>query len=255
MGLAQGSKDVLAYSEFSSQPKLGFQTIESDRYGAFYYVPPDYTPEKEWPLVVVLVSDEGAKGKVAIETWLSEIKKQNVIALFITYLEPRDVPFVLDVRMLKRVREFESLFQVDRRRVLLTGFGSAAHYAFYLVVRYSDYFSAAALVAGTPEGFLNPYLMAGDENGKSKHYLIVAGDQDKTLNRERLSVVRYEFETNGYRLEMKELKGLGHQVQPEYSKEALNWFLGLPAPEVVPSNASWSPINYLPSFVRGIFKN
>ena len=251
-------RGLLASSEFYGDPKLGLQVIESDRYGASYYVQSNYTSEKDWPLIVVLYSDEAQKGKIAIETWLSEIKKQNAIVLFVSYLEPRESPFASDARLLRLIRYVENIYRIDDHRVLITGFGEAAHYAFYAAFRYPTYFSAVALVAGSMEGRLSPFLKYGDEAGKLLRYVVVYGDQDKIVREDGLTAAKKGFEVRGYQVDLQELHGLDHKLYPEFCSKAMGWFNGLQPITPVAGKTeapSFAVSEFFSSLVRGIFKN
>ena len=252
------TKSLSASSEFYGDPKVGLQAVQSDRYGAFYYVPAGYTADKDWPLVVVIYSDEVEKGKVVIQKWVEEFKKHNVIGLFVSYLEPRESPFGSDARLLKHIRQIQNLYRVDPHRILLTAFGEAAHYTFYVGFRYPSYFSAVAMIAGGVEGRLNPFLKLGNEQGKSLPFLVVYGNQDEVIWKDSFIAAHKRFESRGYHFEMEEFQGLNHKLHPEFCEKVLNWFAGLPNVTPLEQPVAETPFgvpNYFSSLFRGIFKN
>ena len=252
------TQNLSASSEFFGDPKVGLQNVQSDRYGVYYYVPGDYNADKDWPLVIVIYSDETEKGKVIIERWVEELKKHKAIGLFVSYLEPRESPFGSDTRLLKHIRQIQNIYRIDSHRVLLTAFGDAAHYAFYVGFRYPTYFSAVAMIAGGVEGRLNPFLKFGDERGKRLPFLVIYGNQDRTIAKDAFIAAHKRFQARGYHFEIEEFQDLSHKLHPEFCAKALTWFDGLPGvktPEQPLTEASLGIPNYFSSLVRGLFRN
>ena len=245
-----------ASSDFYGSSKVGLQIVGSDRYGASYYVSKNYTSEKDWPLVVILYSDEAQKGDVAVETWLNEVKKHDVLALFVSYFEPKGSPFGSDTRLLKLIRYLNDLYKINQKKVLLVGFGDAAHYAFYAADRYSEYFSSVALIGGNIKGRFDSLIHNGNEDGKSISYLVTYGSQDQTVDPKLLNVSRQNLEKQGYHVTVEAFQGLEHKLHPEFCTKVLSWFDGVSASaSSKPSeNKSFSTSGYLSSLVRGVFK-
>lgn len=212
-----------SWATFYGDSEVGFQLIKSDRYGAAYFAPETYTPAKDWPLVVILYSDETEKGKVFCERWIPELRKRNAIGLFVSYLEPRESPFGSDKRILKLVQEMKRMFSVDESRVLLTAFGEAAHYAFYVGFSYPEYFSAVALAAGGAPGRFEPFLVYDRARAKRLPFLIVYGDQDAVIRKETFVPAHQQFHERGYRIEMEEFGGFEHRMYPQFQTKMMDW--------------------------------
>ena len=257
---------VCANAEFYGDVKTGFQEIKGDHYGASYYVPPAYSTEKDWPLVVILYSDETEKGARFNEKWLSELKKREVIALFVSYLAPREMPFASDERLLKHIRELAKMYRIDAGRILLTAFGEAAHYAFYAGFYYPNYFSAVALAGGGAEGRYEPFFEHGNTDAKKLPFLVLYGDQDKTIRKESFIPVHERLHRRGYQISLEELERFGHEFRPELAAKMMDWFGALPrtmreeerqSAATAGEETSLRPFNlpkYVGSLLRGVFK-
>ncbi len=267
IGIISANSDTL-FAEFYGNPKTGLQQIKSDRYGATCYVPENYTADKDWPLVVVMYSDEAEKGVKFNEKWLAELKKRNLIVLFVSYLAPREMPFASDERLLKLIRQTADMYRIDHKRVLLTAFGEAAHYAFYLGFYYPEYFSAVALVGGGAEGRYESFFSYGNSDAKSLPFLILYGDHDQTIQKQSFIPVHEKLHARGYLVELQELEGLGHKLEPQFETKIMDWFGGLPVKEktlkpedeIEESSAAKGIASgldvpkFVSNLVRGIFK-
>ena len=220
------------YSTFFGEPLTGYHSIKSDRYGASYFVPADYTPARDWPLVVVMYSDESQKGSEFVEKWLKRITERGVIALFISYLRPQEAPHGSDRRLLRHLNKIKSMYSIDDRHVLLTAYGEAAHYAFYLGHRYPDMFSAVGMEAGGAVGRYNSFLEQDQKNAKNVSFLILIGNQDETINQKPFLTDHQKLVAKGYNVTIESLEGFGHKPQGEFHDRILEWFGGL-APKPV----------------------
>ena len=217
----------ISWATFYGEIETGFHSIDSDRYGAFYYATPQFKPEKDWPLIIILYSDETEKGKDFVERWLSEIKQREVIALFVSYLEPRDLPYDSDERLLKLITQIKSVFPIDERRVLLSGFGRAAHYAFYLGHHYPKLFSSVAMMGGGAVGNYEPFWKSDSQEAKNVSFLVLYGDQDETIQKKPFAIAHEALSRRGYRIEVEEYEGLNHRFSPVFAKHSLDWFESL----------------------------
>jgi poly(3-hydroxybutyrate) depolymerase len=229
-----------AQAGFFGETKVGFFPLESDRYGASYYVPPDYKADQKWPLVVVLYSDEARSGEEVVKSWVTEIEKRGLVGLFVSYLEPREQPLGSDERLIRLIREIQLRYTIDRGRILLTGFGDAAHYAFYLGMRYPDRFSAVGLIGGGAIGRFEPFLKSPDRAAKKIPFFIAFGGQDGTLDRESFVQAHARFHVNGFPVEMEEFENVGHDPHPDLHARILDWFSELPAPSQDAAGVRWS---------------
>ncbi len=212
---------------FYGEPGVGWQTLALDRYGVSYYVPTDYSPDVDWPLVVVIYSDEVEKGKRFVEKWLQEIKKRKVIGLFVSYLSPRELPYKSDRRILTIIRELKQRYSIDSDKVLLTAFGEAAHYAFYVGFEYPREFRAVGLIAGGAQGRYGQFLRRGNSRAKTVSFLVLFGKKDQNINRDVFVSAHEELTAKGYQVDLEEFEGLGRQSDPQLLEKILDWFAEL----------------------------
>ncbi|MBI4388459.1 MAG: hypothetical protein HY582_05400 [Candidatus Omnitrophica bacterium] len=252
-----------ARATFYGEHEVGLQPMASDRYGASYYVPPDFTPDRDWPLVIVLYSDEGQKGAEFIKEWLPEIEKKHAIALFVSYLAPRNVPFSSDERILRLKTELMQQYPINRNQVLLTAYGEAAHYAFYLGAYYPKHFSSVALVAGGALGQFESLFAYGHEGVEQVAFLVLYGSHDQTIEKSAFIKRHEELVKRGYYIQMEEFEGVDHRFLPEFRTKILDWFQGLKTTEretVEQEAQNISSISFgIPKFVfdmvRGVVKS
>ncbi len=247
-----------ACATFYGDHEVGLQPMASDRYGASHYVPPDFTPNRDWPLVIVLYSDEGQKGAEFIKGWLPEIEKRHAIALFVSYLAPRNAPFSSDERILRLKTELMQKYPINRNQVLLTAYGEAAHYAFYLGAHYPKHFSSVALAAGGAVGQFES-LFAYDRSGVEQvSFLILYGSHDQTIKKGAFIKSHEELVKRGYRIEMEEFEGVDHQFLPEFRIKILDWFQKLKVVEretAEQQSQNISSISFgIPKFVFGMVR-
>lgn len=246
------------FATFYGEVETGFQPVSSDRYGAFSYVPDSYTPEKDWPLLVILYSDEVVKGSVFIDKWLPELERKEWIVLFISFLDPKEMPQSSDERIFRLMREIRKICPIDPRRTWLAAFGEAAHYSFYLGASYPGVFSGVALAGGGAQGKFEPLFAYERKGAREIPFLVVYGDQDQTIQKEAFAVVHKKLAGRGYQIELEEFQGLGHRFYPEFQKRMMDWFEALSIVEAVSVEKSVQvgsprqPVPYgIPQYISG----
>ena len=252
------------HADFYGEHEIGLQPFASDRYGASYYVPADFTPEQDWPLVIVLYSDEAGKGAQFVKAWLSEIGKRHVIVLFVSYLAPRNVPFSSDERILRLKKELMEKYPINPNRIWLTAYGAAAHYAFYLGACYPEHFSAVALAAGGAQGRFEPFFVYHRKNIEKIAFLILYGSNDPSIQKNVFVNKHHALVKRGFQIEMEEYDQVGHQFLPEFRTKIMDWFQNFPlatrerieeveAEKI--SSISFGIPKFVFSVVRGIMKS
>lgn len=250
----------LSHAEFYGDPALGLVDFQNDRYGASFYVPENYDAKLDWPLVVVLYSDEAEKGKFFVDKWLAEAKKRKVIALFISYLNPQEMPFGSDERTLGLIHEIKRRYSIVNDNILLTAFGEAAHYAYYLAFRYPSEFHAVGLIGGGAEGRYEPFLNSGHSRVKNVLFLILYGKQDVTINQVSFVETHRKLKALGHNIEMEEFENLDHKAYPEEISKIMDWYGGLSAAAASQeprsgARAGYGTMNVISNFIRGVFKS
>jgi len=218
------SFDKASNATFFGEVKTGLQNVASDRYGYSLFVPPEYTPDQSWPLVMAL-HDSGGRGEDYIQVWAQAAKQRGIIVFCPTYEEPRSgLPFDHDNRLIKLKREIQSQYEVDPRRVLVTGFGSGGHYAFYLGLRYTNEFTAIASVGNGVEGSLKKlFTFSYAEVHQLPILLLVEHENQITGSDETMTQLEL-LRTKGYSIETVEAEKSSDLKNPNTNSYILEWF-------------------------------
>ena len=132
------------WAEFYGQAPTGLLELER-KYPYYLFVPPEYTPEKGWPLVVLL-SRTGEEPEEIAKQWVDWAKK-NQLLLLVGSVFPREgsIPEETDRWWIRVKQEVIERYHVASSQILLVGIENADFYAAYLGIRYPEEFSAAAL--------------------------------------------------------------------------------------------------------------
>ncbi|MBI4358533.1 MAG: hypothetical protein HY584_04470 [Candidatus Omnitrophica bacterium] len=209
---------------FFGEVKTGLQNVASDRYGYSLFVPGEYTPDRSWPLVVVL-HDTGGRGEEYIKVWAEAAKERGMIVFSPTYEEPRGgLPFDHDQRLIRLKRAIQDQYEVDPDRVLITGFGSGGHYAFYLGLRYPKEFTAIASIGNAVMGNLKKlFSFSYAELNQLPILMLVEQEKEITDSQETLAELD-ALQARGYFVEMVEAEGTSDLKNPNTNSYILEWF-------------------------------
>ena len=211
-----------SHAAFFGEVKTGLQNIAIDRYGYSLYVPVDYTPQRVWPLVIAL-HDEGEKGEDYIQTWVQEAKKRGMILFCPTYPAPRDVPFDNDKRILRLKQLIQSQYEVNPKKVLLTGSGFGGHYAFYLGLRYPSQFTAVASVGNGVEGRFAKLFSMSYAKAHRLPFAMLTTVTDHSADSEANGALN-AIRARGYKVDIVKAGELKDLNSPEVSAYILDWF-------------------------------
>lgn len=212
------------HATFFGEVKTGLQNVASDRYGYSVFVPTDYTPDRNWPLVMAL-HQAGDRGENYIKVWAEAAKQHGMIVFCPTYEEPRSgLPFDHDNRLIRLKREIQSQYEVDPNRVLVAGFGSGGHYAFYLGLRYPKEFSAIASVGNATRGSLKKlFTFSYAEVHQLPVLILVDREGDITDFPESLEELE-TLRSRGYLIETVEAEASSDLKNPNTNSYILEWF-------------------------------
>ena len=218
------SFDKASNATFFGEVKTGLQNIASDKYGYSLFVPLEYTSDRSWPLVMAL-HDSGARGEDYIKVWAKAAKEHGIIVFCPTYEEPRSgIPFDHDNRLIKLKREIQSQYEIDPHRVLVTGFGSGGHYAFYLGLRYPNEFTAIASVGNGVQGSLKKlFTFSYAEVHQLPILLLVEHENQITDSKETMAQLE-TLQTKGYSVETVEADRAGDLKNSNTNSYILEWF-------------------------------
>ncbi len=208
---------------FFGEAPTGLQNVASDRYGYSIFVPSEYTPDKKWPLVIAL-HDEGKRGEDYIQSWVETAKKRGVIVFCPTYEYPRNgLPYEHDERLIQLKESIQNQYEVDSNRILITGFGSGGHYAFYLGLKYPKEFTSIASIGNGFTGILQKLFTYSYAEANQLPILMLLKPEDKTKAPDMLAQLN-EIKKRGYLLEVVETEQAKDLESPNTNSYILEWF-------------------------------
>ena len=193
------------------------------------YVPENYTPERQWPLIICLHGGYGA-GSEYIMTWLRPARTRGYILLSpkslgetwsmtLNGIDTRSV-----VRMLSEVAD---QYSIDNSRIYLTGLSDGGIFTYIMGLERDELFAGLAPVAGALHMAADPMLREG--RGKGVPLFVIHGVHDFIFP------VQFTRQTNqlltelGYNLKYEELPDWGHALTYSINERlVMPWFETLP---------------------------
>ena len=174
------------------------------------YVPENYTPSKEWPLIVCLHGAYG-RGDHYIWSWLRPAKSRGYMLLTPksldgtwSILQPgRDTSSVAAM-----LEEVCGEYAVDRSRVYLSGLSDGGTFTYLLGLGRSDLFAGIAPVAGDFTGMMDDMLR--HKQGIDVPICIVHGVHDHIFPVEQIRKGHALLQRLGYEARYEELPDWGH---------------------------------------------
>lgn len=210
---------AVIWAEYIGTAPTGLISLE-EKHPCYCYVPAAYTPEKEWPLLLLL-GDRGEDPKELIQPWVDWAQKNQFIVLAPSnLLSEKEKPDALDQWLLGLKQQATERYRVDPRQVLLVGFDSGAHYAAYLSLQYAGEFSAAALVRKAWAGPLAPLIdsvRTSDEH--AAFYLML---DPKASDFSEIQAKSMALEKEGYPITSQPLEG--NENLPALQEQIIGWF-------------------------------
>ncbi len=210
-------------AEFYGSLPTGLLVLEK-KYPYYVFVPPDYSREKSWPLLILL-GDRGDEPKELIGPWTDWAKSRGLLVTAVPNLVPeRENPKAADDWLLQIKQDLTQQYRIDRRRVLLVGFGSGAHYSAYLAMNYPGEFSAAVLIQGSWDGPFANLMRPVSDKEEQVSFFLAADPQAENSTAVEKQVVN--LEEKGYRIVRaplesdKEFSGLRDQMMEWFDQES-----------------------------------
>ena len=216
---------------------------EDPRSAYSLYVPENYTPQKQWPLIVCLHGGY-SRDDDYILTWLRAAKSKGYMvlspksdretwsAIRLPGIAPNPALDRRSIRMM--LEEVWGTYAVDRSRVYLTGFSDGGIFTYVLGLAYADLFAGIAPVSGRIHPAADHFVRRGQ--GKDLPILIVHGGQDPIFPIEVTRQVRDVFVKLGYDVTYQELRDWGHAYPYSINETiVLPWFEGLGAKSKSPA--------------------
>jgi len=197
--------------------------------GASYwlYVPEDYTPDKAWPLAIVLHGTRAPAYDTAdkqINEWKRLAEDEGFIVAapvldsvqgILPLIKPlwredlqRDERVILEM-----LEHLADKYRIDRGRVLLTGFSSGGYPLYYAGLRNAEKFNA--LVADACNSHLDIFeaIELKDTAKRTPIFIFWGKDDFRTIQAEGWQAYRYLRERGCKRTKMDEIAG-GHFRRP-----------------------------------------
>ena len=193
------------------------------------YVPDDYAPERDWPLIVALHGASGS-GREYVWTWQRLAAEHGYLVLApkstgITWsvLQPHiDIASVTGA-----IERVLAAYRVDRKRVLLTGLSDGATFSYLLAFLAPEYFAGVAPIAGELSQIAEPLLRRRE--GRQVPLLVVHGAHDHIFPIETVRSTCGLLRHLGYDIRFDELPDWGHAYPYRIHRErVLPWFEALP---------------------------
>ncbi len=198
----------------------------NDRHAPYsLYIPENYSPEQKWPLIVCLHGGYG-RGEEYIWTWLRPAKSKGYLLLAPKSMGPTwsalNPP--VDIRSIRAIlEEVLAVYEVDRRRIYLTGLSDGGIFTYVLGLSCPELFAGLAPVAGQLHAAVDRAIRQG--RGKEVPILVVHGAHDFIFP------VRFTQQTCellrrlGYQVTYEDLSDWGHAYPYSINERiVLPWF-------------------------------
>ena len=192
------------------------------------YVPENYSPQKNWPLIICLHGAYG-RGDHYIWSWLRPAKSRGYMLL-----SPKSVAVTWSVlRPAIDIRSITTMFEevcqtyaVDRSRVYLTGLSDGGTYTYLLGLYRSEMFAGIAPVAGDFHYMIDDLLY--QKQGIELPIYIVHGAHDHIFPVESIRDGHKLLTRIGYNSTYEELPDWGHAHTSSVNEELVfPWFESL----------------------------
>lgn len=209
---------------FFGEAKTGLQNVAEDRYGYSLFVPQEYNPEQKWPLVIAL-HDEDERGEDYIQTWIDAAKARGMIVFCPTYqVLQGGTPYEHDERLMRLKETIQSQYEIDSSRILIVGFGTGGHYAFYLGLRYPKEFSAIASIGDAVQGSFKKLFSFSYAEVNQLPVLILVSESGP-IEKSGDTMAELElFRKKGYQIEVVEAERAEEIKSPTANSYILEWF-------------------------------
>lgn len=192
-----------------------FRDPQSD---AYLYVPETCDGTADWPLVVALHGGSGS-GRDFIWLWLREARSRRFLLLAPSsagrtwsFEGAEDGDAILGM-----IDALSERWQVDRTRMLLTGFSDGAIYALTCGLQENAPFSALSPISGV----LHPIPL---QSAKQKRIYLVHGALDWMFPIQHAHNSFYRLTQAGADIQYREIKDLSHTYPREENDRILSWF-------------------------------
>ena len=208
------------WAEIYGTSPTGLLALEK-KHPYYLFVPAEYTPDKGWPLVVLL-SRSGKNAEDIASQW-ADWAKTNQILLLVGSVLPREgtIPEETDRWWLRIKKEVTERYHIAGAQILLLGVESAGPYAAYLAMKYPEEFSAAALLRQASPGALDKVAKASTNLRKHIPFYVAVDPASQNYPAAESWVA--ELEGKGYQVTVDPLKT--DEDFSAHRERMMKWFL------------------------------
>lgn len=200
-----------SHAEVYGEKTTGLLELER-KYPYYLFVPLEYTPQKAWPLVILL-GERGDDPKKTIEPWVDWAKQKKVLVTAVPTLVPeKDIPEAADRWLIEVKREILERYHIDPANILLLGQGFGAHYAAYLAVRYPQEFAAAALTKNAWPGPFEKLIRPTSDHSRQTDFFVAVDPKQEGYD--AIEKKALELERKGYQIKMETLSTQEDWLKP-----------------------------------------
>ena len=192
------------------------------------YVPENYTPQQNWPLIICLHGAHG-RGDHYIWSWLRAAKSNGYLLL-----SPKSIdmtwsvlrPFVDISSVTAMFEKVCATYAVDKNRVYLSGLSDGGTFTYLFGLSCAEMFTGIAPIAGDFHPMIHDLL--GQKMGKDLPIYIVHGARDHIFDVESIRQGHELLSQLGYDATYKELPDWGHAYTSSINEQlVLPWFESL----------------------------
>ncbi|HEX8904995.1 MAG TPA: hypothetical protein VF771_09160, partial [Longimicrobiaceae bacterium] len=194
-------------------------TADSTRTYALY-VPSSWTPERRWPLLVVI--DPGGRGLIALERFRAAAERRGWIVISGYEVGNGDAEAMRrnDVSVDAMLADAQQRLSVDPRRIYFAGFSGMARYA-WMVARALDPNVAGVIGAGAGFPQATVLWLAALRSVRPFPFFATTGSTD--FNLDEVTAVDSALDGTAFPHRLARFEG-GHQWPPdEVAAQALDW--------------------------------
>ena len=219
------SGDIASLSDASDCGIIHFNNERGKRGRWSIYVPEYYTKEKRWPLVIALHGGSG-HGADFLWSWLRDARARGMLLASPTSLDRTwflHHPGTDVVGLNSMLSQISEKWNVDTKRLLLTGISDGGTYSMVLSTVRQSPFTHYAPVAAAVHALLNREGIVEAPVADLKIFQ-VHGARDWMFPVEKARLAASALKNAGANIVYREVEDLSHNYPRDLNAEILDWF-------------------------------